>query len=189
MRSLGPGIENEPQWAQHKASFTCKRAEVDARSISLIQQLIVILASNNSKGARLGPTALDCKNYSARRRRGRPQGKTKSDKLCRKGMSRKQKVHLNLADMIAPRNIPGRSVTPAGLFSWTPLERHSPGQAIAWRELPARLTPAFQWPKSLLLQRRGASRSTQSRQGQQQRNQGWQAVHWITPIEFSGCGG
>jgi hypothetical protein len=41
-------IENkdESQWAEHKASFTCERAELDTRFMYLIRQPIVILARN-----------------------------------------------------------------------------------------------------------------------------------------------
>jgi hypothetical protein len=40
--------KNESQWAEHKASFTCERAELDIRFMYLIRQPIVILARNKS---------------------------------------------------------------------------------------------------------------------------------------------
>ena len=40
--------KNESQWAEHMASFTCERAELDTRFMYLIRQPIVILARNNS---------------------------------------------------------------------------------------------------------------------------------------------
>ena len=49
--------KNESQWAEHKASFTCERAELDTRFMYLIRQPIVILARNSSKLAFMGKEA------------------------------------------------------------------------------------------------------------------------------------